>query len=169
MKKTYNLLSIFQIVVLVAAFALQEWSVKSIGLMRYLVYLNQKWEAALPMDTLQSAAIALLFALAVSQFMNAWKQMKEKEAAAASLKKKQVHALIGQLKRKMRFLFLQMTILTLCLVFVILIYNPESYRAYYILSLALLAAALLQSIRIYIFTHDPELIVLYDGLKSKKK
>jgi len=48
MRKIYHCISIFQVLLLIAAYTLQELSTKKMGVMRYLVYLNQKWEAQYP-------------------------------------------------------------------------------------------------------------------------
>ncbi|MDO4711244.1 MAG: hypothetical protein Q4A75_04640 [Peptostreptococcaceae bacterium] len=52
---------------LVGAYLLWYFTRKKLGMLRYMVYLNAKWEARFPVGMLKLAAVALLVALALYQ------------------------------------------------------------------------------------------------------
>ncbi|MDX9872418.1 MAG: hypothetical protein RBT41_08375 [Clostridia bacterium] len=169
MRKIYHRLSLIQIILLFGAYGLQEFAARNTGLMQYLVYLSRKWEAVYPVATLQYAVIALLCALAGNQVVQALKLVKQKEAAVASLKKKQAENVVALTKKKVRYLVLQMVLLTLCYVIFTLSYTSQSFAAYYFLSLALLIAALLQYIRITLYLRNPDILTVSDTPMQPKK
>ena len=140
MKKTfYWSLTILQVLFLIAAYAIQTFSMKKMGMMRYILYINQKWEAQYPITAIRLAAIAALVLLAIV-------------------------ISIGVLIKKDRYItgknvlpmLIAEVISTLVFVLFALFYSTGNYRSYYITGLILATIALIQNIKIimYLIRHD---------------
>ena len=66
MKKiSYILASILEICLLAGAYAVHYFTKKKMGMARYVVYKNHKWEKAYPMAAFQMAVVILLVILAI--------------------------------------------------------------------------------------------------------
>ncbi len=48
-----------QILLLIGAIAVQEFSMKRMGMMRHIMFLNQEWEANLPLEAIKTTLIAI--------------------------------------------------------------------------------------------------------------
>lgn len=135
MKKViYWVSTILQVFLLIAAFGIQEFSMKKMGMMRYVVYINHQWEAQYPIATLRYAAIAFLAVVSVIIILYA-------------LIKKGNYTM-G--KRALSMLTVEV-ILTLAFIFFTLSNSTENYRSYYFISLALGITALIQNIKVIVY------------------
>lgn len=133
-KVFYRVSTIFQAVLLIAAFGIQEFSMKKMGMMRYVVFMNQKWEAQYPITVLQYFSTAFLGILSVSIILYA-------------LKKKRSYAIC----KKILFMLIVAVMLTLVFIFFTLVYSIESYRSYYFISLILGMIVLIQDLKTIVY------------------
>lgn len=127
-------LRILQVLLLIIAYGIQILSMKKMGMMRYVVYINQQWEAKYPIETLQTISIALLVLLSGIIILYALIK-KDNE--------------IGR-KKALPMLLVEV-IVTLAFVFFALFFSPENYRSYYFTSLALVIVALIQDIKTIVY------------------
>lgn len=121
-----------QLLLLVAAIAVQEFSMKRMGMMRHMMFLNQEWESNLPLEAIKygiTLLIILLFAAVTARFLASEKQKPE---------------------RKLRVLWLTTGLITLAPILFSKLYSAESYRTYYIMGLVLAAIAVIQNIKGYV-------------------
>lgn len=139
MKKFFFwIFTILQVLLLIAAYGIQFFSMKRMGMMRYVVFINNEWEAQYPIALLQYASIAflVLFFVAIILYIKTQKDnyFKSKE-------------------------FLPMLviniILTLAFVIFTLAYSTKSYRSYYFTSLILAVTTLIQDIKILLYLKRP--------------
>lgn len=125
--------AVLQVFLLLTAFGVQWFSVKKMGMMRYVVYISRQWEIQYPIAALRNSVIAFLGFLLVI-------------IALYALVKKDRHTAGKK--------FIAMTaagvIATLAFVFFSLLYSTEVFRSYYFICLALAAVALLQDIKIIV-------------------
>lgn len=134
MKKVfYWIFTIFQVVFLITACGIQFFSMKKMGMMRYVVYINRTWEAQYPVPALQYAAIAFLvsFSIIILLYVKIKKDIY--------IDKKALSMLIMEV------------IITLVFAIFTLVYSTESYRSYYFISLILGIIALIQNIKILVY------------------
>ena len=68
-KVFYWIASVLQVLLLVSAFGIQYFSMNKMGMMRYVVFMNHKWEEQYPIASLQYAAVALLVAFAAAAYL----------------------------------------------------------------------------------------------------
>ncbi|OAA91636.1 hypothetical protein [Clostridium ljungdahlii] len=135
MKKIFYWVStILQVIFLITACGIQFFSMKKMGMMRYVVYINHTWEAQYPIATLKYAAIAFLVVLCVIILLHA----KIKRGKYIN-NKKALPMLIMEV------------IMTLAFVIFILAYSTESYLSYYFISLILVIIVLIQDIKILVY------------------
>ncbi|WP_066626397.1 hypothetical protein [Clostridium magnum] len=134
MKKIfYWIFTIFQVIFLITACGIQFFSMKKMGMMRYVVYINRTWEAKYPVPALQYAAIAflVLFCIIILLYVKIKKDIY--------IDKKALSMLIMEV------------IITLVFAIFTLVYSTESYRSYYFISLILGIIALIQNIKILVY------------------
>lgn len=134
MKKVfYWIAAMLQIILLIAAYGIQKLSMKKMGMMRYVVYINQQWEARYPIATLRNTTIAFLSILFVVILFYAF------------IKK-------GNYTRdkKARSMVLINGMILSGFVFFTLSYSVQSYRSYYFTSLILAVIVLIQEIKIIV-------------------
>ena len=131
----YLIISALQALLLIAAYGIQYFSVKKMGMMRYVVYINHKWEAQYPIASLKYIAIAVLVFLVFITYMIFIKTRKNSH----SLGKTPLTMMIMQ------------AALTLAFVFLALAYSAESLRSYYFVCLILAGVALIQDIKVLIY------------------
>lgn len=135
MKKAFYWVStILQVIFLITACGIQFFSVKKMGMMRYVVYINHTWEAKYPIPALQYAAIAFLVLFSVIILLY--------------VKTKKSDYNIG---KKVLSMLVMEVIITLAFVFFTLAYSTESYRSYYFISLILAIITLIQDIKILVY------------------
>ncbi len=127
-KVFYWIASVLQVLLLVSAFGIQYFSMNKMGMMRYVVFMNHKWEEQYPIASLQYAAVALLVAF----------------AAAAYLK-------YAKIKTALPMIVMQ-AVTTLVFVVFTLGFSTESFRSYYFISLILAIVALIQGIKVLMYS-----------------
>jgi uncharacterized membrane protein YoaK (UPF0700 family) len=115
--------TILQVLFFIAAYGIQFFSMKRMGMMRYVVFINREWEAQYPITTLKYSAIVFLVVL----------------CAAGVLYKK---------TKKNLPMLIAGILITLIFVFFTLVFSTENYRSYYFTSLILAFIALIQQIKI---------------------
>ena len=123
-----------QVIFLITAGVIQFFSMRKMGMMRYVVYINHTWEEQYPIPKLQYALIGFLVVLSVITILYA----KIKRGSHIISKKVLSMIIMG-------------VIITLAFVFFILAYSTESYRSYYFISLILVIIALMQDIKILVY------------------
>lgn len=124
----YFIITLGEILFLAAAYVIQYFTQRKMGMARYVIYKNQGWERAFPMDAFKYTAVTVLTALTlllVTVLVLKWKQ-REKTVVA-------IH--------------FGMIFLTALYASYTCVSSTEAMRAYYFISLMLGAAALLQMIK----------------------
>lgn len=127
-KVFYWISSVLQLILLVSAFGIQYFSMNKMGMMRYVVFMNHKWEEQYPIASLQYAAVALLVAF----------------AAAAYLK-------YAKIKTALTMIVMQ-AVTTLVFVVFTLGFSTESFRSYYFISLILAMVAFIQGVKVLMYS-----------------
>jgi hypothetical protein len=127
----YCVSTILQALFLIAAYGIQYFSMKRMGMMRYVVFLNHEWEAHYPITALKYAAIAFLIILCAAIILRV-------------ITKKNNYII----DKKTLLMLIADIILTLVFVLFTLIFSTENYRSYYFTSLILAIAALIQHTKI---------------------
>jgi hypothetical protein len=130
---------ILQALFLVTAYGIQFFSVKKMGMMRYVLYLNREWEAQYPIATLQYAAIALLVVLFIGIILYARTKVDN-----------------NFMDRKLLLMLIVEVIVTLTFVVFTFAYSTESYRSYYFACIILAITAILQDIKILVYLKEPK-------------
>ena len=131
----YWVSTILQVVFLITACGIQNFSMKKMGMMRYIVYTSHEWEIQYPIATLKYAVIAFLVVLSAIIIV-------------LYVKTKKGNYIIG--KKALPMLVVEV-IITLAFIFFTLAYSTESYRSYYFISLILAIITLIQDIKILVF------------------
>lgn len=136
MKKVfYWAFTILQVLFMITACGIQIFSMKKMGMMRYIVYTSREWEVQYPIAALKYAVIAFLVVLSAIIIV-------------LYVKTKKNDYITG--KKALPMLIVEV-IITLVFVFFTLAYSTESYRSYYFISLILAIIALIQDIKILVF------------------
>ncbi|MBL4934278.1 hypothetical protein JK636_00745 [Clostridium sp. YIM B02515] len=132
LKKIFYWISIIlQVLFVIAAYVIQYFSMKRMGMMRYVVFKNHEWEAQYPITALKYAAIIFLIILCVAAIL----YVKTKKGNYIKDKKALPMLLAG-------------IVLTLIFVLFTLIFSTGNYRSYYFTSLILAIITLIQHIKI---------------------
>jgi len=105
------------------------FSTKKMGMMRHLIYTNQRWEMQYPIQTMRNISIGFLVILSIII----------------------LYRLIGKhnytTNKKALYMILMEVITTIIFVSFTLFYSSESYLSYYFISIALGIISLLQGIK----------------------
>jgi predicted membrane protein len=134
-KKLFYKLSLsLQMLLLIAAFGLQYFSVKKMGMMRYMVYINSELPQHYPVTEIKYAITALLAFLAFTSL-----------TAFGAAKKIELESSMA-----MPMLVLQL-IMTVALIVFALGFSPESYRSYFFTGPILALVALIQEINFLVY------------------
>ncbi len=129
MKKLfYWLITSIQFILLVSAYAVQYFSMRKMGMMRYLVYKNQLWQSQYPITLFRYAAVTILIILALICIMLYYKKMRTTG-------------------KRMLLDVSASVVLTIIFVFFTLASSPSGYRAYYLICILLALAALIQDMK----------------------
>ncbi|ERI93814.1 hypothetical protein HMPREF1982_01388 [Clostridiales bacterium oral taxon 876 str. F0540] len=132
LKKVFYWISIIlQVLFVIAAYVIQYFSMKRMGMMRYVIFKNHEWEAQYPITALKYAAIIFLIILCVAAIL----YVKTKKGNYIK-DKKALPMLIASI------------VLTLIFVLFTLIFSTGNYRSYYFTSLILAIITLIQHIKI---------------------
>ena len=118
-----------QILLLIGAIAVQEFSMKRMGMMRHIMFLNQEWEANLPLEAIKTTLIAILILLFVGVTARLY----------ASLQKPS--------EKRAKIIWLTTGVITLAPILFSKLYSTESYRSYYIMGLTLAIIAIIQNLK----------------------
>jgi hypothetical protein len=129
----YWVSTLLQALLLITAWGIQYFSMKKMGMMRYILYINREWAAQYPIAALQYSAIAFLVLLSVVLILYA--------------KTKQVNYFTD---KKFVSMLAAGVIITFAFVFFSLAYSTDSYRSYYFISMILAITALIQDIKIFV-------------------
>jgi intracellular septation protein A len=98
------------------------------GMMRYVVFMNHKWEEQYPIASLQYAAASLLVAFAAAEYLK-----------------------YAKIKTALTMIVMQ-AVTTLVFVVFTLGFSTESFRSYYFISLILAIVALIQGIKVLMYS-----------------
>lgn len=130
-KILYWVSTILQVLFLIAAYGIQYFSMKRMGMMRYVVFKNHEWEAQYPITALKYAVAAFLVILCAAVII----YIKIKKS--------------NYIKSKKTLIMLVVDIMiTLIYVLFTLMFSTENYRSYYFTGLILAIVALVQKIKI---------------------
>jgi len=135
MKKVFYWVSTtLQALFLIVAFGIQWFSMKKMGMRRYIAYINREWEAQYPVEAIRYMAIVFLIILAIAAILYAIIRK-----GSCFTDKKALSILLSEV------------IITFAFVFFTLSYSTDSYRSYYFTSLILGIVALIQDIKVIVY------------------
>ena len=135
MNKIVNhILSFLQLIILAIVFLVQYFSTRKMGMMRHVVYTNQKWEANYPIATNELVAIAVVAIIALIVGIKLFVKLKSENKDAIW----------------MRIFALQMAVSIIYIGFS-LIYSTEQIRSYYYINIGLLLTVFLQTMKSCIY------------------
>ena len=135
MNKIVNhILSFLQLIILAIVFLVQYFSTRKMGMMRHVVYTNQKWEANYPIATYELGAIAGVAIIALIVGIKLFVKLKSENKDAIW----------------MRIFALQMAVSIIYIGFS-LIYSTEQIRSYYYINIGLLLTVFLQTMKSCIY------------------
>lgn len=130
-KKLYWTLTSFQVITLIAVIAAQVFSMKRMGMMRYVLFLNGEWEANLPLDLIKACVLGIIAILFIEILSGRLKTRKVKPLQNDEILELSIGGALVLLFGVFTGLF-----------------TTASFRAYYILSAGVGLAALLQNIKL---------------------
>jgi len=125
----YWSLTILQVLSLIVAYVIQMFSTKKMGMMRHLIYTNQKWEMQYPIQTMRNISIGFLVILSI---IILYRLIRKHNYTT---------------NKKALYMILMEVIITIIFVSFTLFYSSESYLSYYFISIALGIILLLQGIK----------------------
>lgn len=135
MNKIVNhILSFLQLIILAIVFLVQYFSTRKMGMMRHVVYTNQKWEVNYPIDTYELGAIAVVGIIALIVGIKLFVKLKLENKDAIW----------------MEIFALQMAVSIIYIGFS-LIYSTEQIRSYYYINIGLLLTVFLQTMKSCIY------------------
>ncbi len=120
------LFGILEIVTIIGAYAAHYFTKTRMGMLRHVIYLNGKWEKALPIPMIKWIAISIIIAIVIIAYLC---YRKEKTSS------------------KVNMVTMLFTIgVSGWTVYFLIAYSTERNRAYYILSICFILATVLQNI-----------------------
>ena len=135
MNKIVNhILSFLQLIILAIVFLVQYFSTRKMGMMRHVVYTNQKWEVNYPIATYELGAIAVVAIIALIVGIKLFVKLKSENKDAIWMK----------------IFALQMAVSIIYIGFS-LIYSTEQIRSYYYINIGLLLTVFLQTMKSCIY------------------
>ena len=135
MNKIVNhILSFLQLIILAIVFLVQYFSTRKMGMMRHVVYTNQKWEVNYPIATYELGAIAVVGIIALIVGIKLFVKLKSENKDAIWMKK----------------FALQMVVSIIYIGFS-LIYSTEQIRSYYYINIGLLLTVFFQTMKSCIY------------------
>lgn len=136
MKKIlYQSATILQFFLLITAYVIQTLSMKKMGVMRFIVYMNHTWNNLYPIDKFQHIMIGILAILTVIILIIFFKRNKSSSVLD---------------KVALRMVVL-LTIITMVSVLFTLGFSIADYRSYYFISFILAMVTLIQDIKIFVY------------------
>ena len=135
MNKIVNhILSFLQLIILAIVFLVQYFSTRKMGMMRHVVYTNQKWEVNYPIATYELGAIAVVGIIALIVGIKLFVKLKLENKDAIWMK----------------IFALQMAVSIIYIGFS-LIYSTEQIRSYYYINIGLLLTVFFQTMKSCIY------------------
>ena len=135
MNKIVNhILSFLQLIILAIVFLVQYFSTRKMGMMRHVVYTNQKWEVNYPIATYELGAIAVVGIIALIVGIKLFVKLKSENKDAIWMK----------------IFALQMAVSIIYIGFS-LIYSTEQIRSYYYINIGLLLTVFFQTMKSCIY------------------
>lgn len=131
----YWIATMLQILFLIAAYGIQIFSIKKMGMMRYVVFMNHQWEELYPLHKLQYITLAILTLFALIILIRIAKVKKE-------------GSVLGRMTLPM---VIMLAIITTAFTLFTLAFSTESYRSYYFISLILAVVTLIQDLKIFLY------------------
>lgn len=136
MKKIlYHSATILQFFLLITAYVIQTLSMKKMGVMRFIVYMNHTWNNLYPIDKFLHIMISILAILTVIILI-------------IFLKIKKNGTVLDKVALRMIVL---LTIMTMVSVLFTLGFSTADYRSYYFISFILAMVTLIQDIKIFLY------------------
>lgn len=130
-KLVYAIVTLLEIALAAGAYIVHYFTRKKMGMLRYVIYKNQSWERAYPIEILRTAIIAVLLLLTAAAVLLMVRRRKS--------------------ARKSELVMTAATVvLTAAYTGFTLGYSAEDFRAYYFMSALLALASLLQVIKVFI-------------------
>lgn len=126
------LCAILEALLLIGAYAADYYTRTRMGMLRHVVYMNGKWEKIFPIPFIRTAALCVIIALASAACIRYFKMRQKGIAAAAA-------ALV--------------VLLSAWTVYFIISCGTGINRAYYILSICFIMAAMFQNIIFHCLCH----------------
>lgn len=120
------LCGILELLVIISAYGVHYFTKTRMGMLRHMVYLNSKWENAVPIPTIKWIAICIITALIIIQYLR--------------YRKRKVHYHVNTMVKLLTIAISGWT------VYFLLFYNTGRNRAYYILSICFILGTALQNI-----------------------
>ncbi|MCO1601953.1 hypothetical protein [Desulfosporosinus nitroreducens] len=136
MKKIlYQIATVLQILLIITAYLIQTLSMKKMGVMRFIVYMNHTWNNLYPIDKFQHITITILAILTVIILIIFFKINKN-------------GTVLDKVALRMVVL---LTIITMVSVIFTLGFSTADYRSYYFISFILAMVTLIQDIKISVY------------------
>ena len=131
MNKIVNhILSFLQLIILAIVFLVQYFSTRKMGMMRHVVYTNQKWEANYPIATNELGAIAVVAIIALTAGIKLFVKLKSENKDAIWMK-----------------IFALQMVVSIIYIGFSLIYSTEQIRSYYYINIGLLLTVFFQTMK----------------------
>ncbi|MCH4890295.1 hypothetical protein EZV73_22120 [Acidaminobacter sp. JC074] len=121
-KKLYIGLSGIQVLLLIGAYLVQDFSMKRMGMMRHVMFTNQKWEKSYPVETIISVSVAISIILLVI-------------------------VVYKHIKRKSYYQLIETLVVSGGATGFVLLNSTESFRSYYFICLILALSILIQYVK----------------------
>ncbi|SDI16747.1 hypothetical protein [Desulfosporosinus hippei] len=138
MKKIlFRLATILQILFIIIAYLIQTYSVKKMGVMRFVVYINNTWKDLYPIDEILHIAVSILV-ISTIIILIVFKMIKK----GSGLGKEAVSMVVFQI------------IITLVSTIFTIGFSTEDYRSYYFISFILAIVTLIQNIKIIVYLRN---------------
>jgi len=136
MKKiVYHSATILQFFLLLTAYVIQTLSMKKMGVMRFIVYMNHTWNNSYPIDKFQHIMISILAILTVIILIIFFKRNRN-------------GTVLDKVALRMVVL---LTIITPVSVLFTIGFSTADYRSYYFISFILAMVTLIQDIKILVY------------------
>lgn len=132
MKRTaYVIVNILEIALLIGTYIINYFTVKKMGMLRWVVFKNMTWEKVYPVAMLKITTAVILAAATAVVFLFFLKRRKQLKKIAAGMN-------------------ILMLVLTSVYLGYTIGYSTELMKAYYLISLMLVLAALLQIVKSFV-------------------
>ncbi|WP_425806190.1 hypothetical protein ACHOLT_04980 [Desulfitobacterium sp. Sab5] len=131
----YWIATMLQLLLFIAAYGIHIFSIKKMGMMRYVVFMNHQWEELFPLHQLQYVAVAIL--ILIDLIIAAKLTKIKKDCSFAS---KMILPMV-----------IMLTILTTAFALLTFAFSTDNFRSFYFVSLILVIITLIQDLKIFIY------------------